>query len=76
MKVFNPKYFLKHGRKKSWDNNYYYNESYKNPNDYYINQNNIKGREEYFRYMMNMYGIKQNKLNQWRREFMEDNYKY
>ena len=53
-----------------------YNYQIKNENPIYNYNNNFKGDYEFFNYMNLMIGLKNRKLNQWRREFKEDNYKY
>ena len=53
-----------------------YNYQIKNENPIYNYNNNFKRDYEFINYMNLMIGLKNRKLNQWRREFKEDNYKY
>ena len=47
----------------------------KSPDEFY--GNNLKTNDnEFINYMNIMIGLRNKRLNQWRREFNEDNYKY
>ena len=48
----------------------------KNKNEEIMKRLNGKGRDEFINYMNEMYRLKNRKLQQWRREFVEDNLKY
>jgi hypothetical protein len=72
----NPYYNLKQGNNCPNNNNYYRELNYQinrnNPNESYLRSND----NEFINYMNIMVGLKNRKLNQWRREFKEDNFKY
>ena len=75
----NPYYNLNQGKNCPNNNNNYTKLNYQinriNPNEKYGNY--LRSNDnEFINYMNLMIGLKNRKLNQWRREFNEDNYKY
>ena len=51
-----------------------YNKTVSNTNQFFKNKN--KDKTEYNRFMKEMNGFKQRKINQWKQQFLEDNLKY
>ncbi len=51
-----------------------YNNTVSNTNQFFKNKN--KDKTEYNRFMKEMNGFKQRKINQWKQQFLEDNLKY
>ena len=51
-----------------------YSKTVSNSNQFLKNKN--KDNNEYNRFMREMNGFKERKINQWRQQFLEDNLKY
>ncbi len=62
-------------KKNDYLKNFNFSEN-KNVNSEFVKKNNRIGKNEFFNYMNEMEGLKKRKLNQWKKEFFEDNFKY